>query len=157
MASYDVYAYGVVSSSTLYGIRGAFPAAEGYAEIDQAQRMTGGEATNSSIVLSRLGATVKLDGNWLGADENGERTMAFRVNIDSCEGPDAAGYRKITGNQIFETRGTEYERHWELVSSSEGIAANHYIRLAGSDDPYEWHSFYGISPRQSEEEWPPSQ
>ncbi|MDJ0711873.1 MAG: carbohydrate kinase family protein [Woeseiaceae bacterium] len=77
MTNHDVYAYGVVSSSTLYGILGGFPAPEGYAEVNFVRRMTGGEAANSSIVLSRLGATVKLDGSWLGADENGKRTKAL--------------------------------------------------------------------------------
>ena len=77
MKPHAVYSYGVVSSSTLYRVRGAFPAAEGYAEIEDVHYMTGGEATNSSIVLSRLGVPVKLDGNWLGADKNGERTKAL--------------------------------------------------------------------------------
>lgn len=77
MSTHDVYAYGVVSSSTLYSTRGMFPEAEGYAEIDEVQHMVGGEAANSSIVLSRLGARVKLDGNWIGADDSGKRTKAF--------------------------------------------------------------------------------
>ena len=61
----------------MYGIQGAFPAPEGYAEINDVRHMTGGEATNSSIVLSRLGAKVRLDGNWLGDDENGRRTKGL--------------------------------------------------------------------------------
>ena len=77
MKPHAVYAYGVVSSSTLYSIHGTFPSAEGYAEVDDFRHMTGGEATNSSIVLSRLGVPVKLDGNWLGADENGVRTKSL--------------------------------------------------------------------------------
>ena len=77
MKPHAVYAYGVVSSSTLYSIHGTFPSPEGYAEIDDFRNMTGGEAANSSIVLSRLGVPVKLDGNWLGADENGKRTKAL--------------------------------------------------------------------------------
>ena len=77
MRSHAVYAYGVVSASTLYRVRGAFPAAEGYAEIEGVHYMTGGEAANSSVVLSRLGVAVKLDGNWLGADKNGERTKTL--------------------------------------------------------------------------------
>ena len=77
MKPHAVYAYGVVSSSTLYSIGGAFPSPEGYAEIDDCRHMAGGEAANSSIVLSRLGVQVKLDGNWLGADENGKRTKAL--------------------------------------------------------------------------------
>lgn len=39
--------------------------------------MTGGEAANSSIVLARLGAAVKLDGNRIGDDEAGRRTRAL--------------------------------------------------------------------------------
>ena len=54
MKPHAVYAYGVVSSSTLYSIRGSFPSPEGYAEIDDFRHMTGGEAANSSIALSRL-------------------------------------------------------------------------------------------------------
>jgi sugar/nucleoside kinase (ribokinase family) len=77
MTSYDVYSYGVVSSSTLYIVEGAFPDPEGYGEINGVHCMTGGEATNSSIVLSRLGARVKLDGNWMGDDESGRRTEKF--------------------------------------------------------------------------------
>ncbi len=73
----DVYAYGVISSSTLYRIRDGFPAPEGYAEIEDVLHMTGGEAANSSIVLSRLGARVKLDGNWIGDDDSGRRTRGL--------------------------------------------------------------------------------
>ena len=71
MSAHDVYSYGVVSSSTLYGLRGAFPEPEGYAEINDVRYMTGGEAANSSVVLSRLGVRVKLDGNCLGTDDGG--------------------------------------------------------------------------------------
>ncbi len=77
MSAFDVYSYGVVSSSTLYVFKGGFPSPDGYAEIDDVQYMVGGEAANSSIVLSRLGVRVKLDGNWLGNDDRGRRTKAF--------------------------------------------------------------------------------
>jgi sugar/nucleoside kinase (ribokinase family) len=76
---HDVYSYGVVSSSTLCSIHGPFPSPEGYAEIDEVRYMTGGEAANSSIVLARLGVSVKLDGNWLGDDESGRRTKDTRA------------------------------------------------------------------------------
>ena len=97
MKPHAVYAYGVVSSSTLYSIRGAFPSAEGYAEIDDFRHMTGGEAANSSIVLSRLGVRVKLDGNWLGADENGKRTKALLSDhqIDTSRLPLRRGYKGL--------------------------------------------------------------
>ena len=72
-----MYAYGVVASSTLYVLDGSFPSPEGYAEIHEMQHMTGGEAANSSMVLARLGLQVRLDGSWIGADENGRRTKAL--------------------------------------------------------------------------------
>ncbi len=77
MSQHDVYAYGVVSASTLIRIAGTLPKADGYAELVGEQHMTGGEATNSAIVLSRLGVDVKLDGNWLGDDEAGRRTESL--------------------------------------------------------------------------------
>lgn len=77
MSAFDVYSYGVVSPSTLYVFKGDFPAPDGYAEVDDVQYMVGGEAANSSIVLSRLGAKVRLDGNWLGNDDRGRRTKSF--------------------------------------------------------------------------------
>jgi sugar/nucleoside kinase (ribokinase family) len=97
MKLHEVYAYGVISSSTLYSIHGAFPEAEGYAEIDDVRFMTGGEAANSSIVLARLGAQVKLDGNWLGDDENGRRTSALLAahDIDISRIPLKGGYKGV--------------------------------------------------------------
>lgn len=97
MKPHDVYSYGVVSSSTLYSIHGEFPGPEGYAEIDDLRYMTGGEAANSSIVLSRLGVQVKLDGNWLGADQNGRRTKAFLSDhqIDTSRLPLREGYNGV--------------------------------------------------------------
>jgi sugar/nucleoside kinase (ribokinase family) len=107
MKSHAVYAYGVVSSSTLYSIRDAFPAPEGYAEIEDVRHMTGGEAANSSIVLSRLGIRVKLDGNWLGADENGKRTKALLSDyqIDTSRLPLRKGYKGVQ-EVVFAAAGT---------------------------------------------------
>ena len=92
-----VYAYGVVSSSTLYRVRGAFPAPEGYAEIEDALHMTGGEAANSAIVLARLGASVKLDGNWIGNDDGGRRTKALLdgFGIDTSRLPPRDAYQGV--------------------------------------------------------------
>jgi sugar/nucleoside kinase (ribokinase family) len=77
---HDICAYGIVSASTLYRLGHGYPAAEGYAEIEASYSMTGGEAANSSIVLSRLGAGVKLDGCRLGDDESGHRVRAILEN-----------------------------------------------------------------------------
>ena len=68
----DIYAYGMVSSSTLHILKQPFPAPDGYAELERSYRMTGGEACNSAIVLSRLGAKVLLDGVWLGDTPDGQ-------------------------------------------------------------------------------------
>ncbi len=107
VTTHEVYAYGVVSSSALYRIHGTFPAAEGYAEIADAQRMTGGESTNSSVVLARLGARVRLDGNWLGADDNGRRTKALLTSygIDTTRLPLREGYRGVQ-EVVFSAGGT---------------------------------------------------
>lgn len=107
MKPHAVYAYGVVSSSTLYSIRDTFPSPEGYAEIDDVRHMTGGEAANSSIVLSRLGVQVRLDGNWLGADENGKRTRALLSDyqIDTSRLSLRQGYRSVQ-EVVFAAPGT---------------------------------------------------
>lgn len=75
MILYDVYAYGVISSSTLHLLKNPFPSPDCYAEISQTYSMTGGEALNSAIVLSRLGLRVQLDGNWLGDSEEGRQLL----------------------------------------------------------------------------------
>jgi len=67
----DVYAYGMISSSTLHILKQPFPAPDGYAELSRTYRMTGGEACNSAIVLSRLEVKVLLDGVWLGDTADG--------------------------------------------------------------------------------------
>jgi sugar/nucleoside kinase (ribokinase family) len=105
--SHDVYAYGVVSSSTLYRLRGTFPVPEGYGEIDGVECMAGGEAANSSIVLARLGVPVKLDGNWLGADEQGTRTrsMLSDYQIDTSRLALREGYQGVQ-EIVFAAQGT---------------------------------------------------
>jgi len=77
MKDFDVYAYGVISSSELHLLSMTFPPPDAYAEITQSHFMTGGEALNSAIVLSRLGLRVQLDGNWIGDTPVGERLLAI--------------------------------------------------------------------------------
>lgn len=81
----DVYAYGVISSSELHLLSMPFPGPDGYAEVAESYFMTGGEALNSAIVLSRLGLSVQLDGNWIGDTPAGERllTTIRRHGIDT--------------------------------------------------------------------------
>ncbi len=107
MSIFDVYSFGVVSCSTLYRVRGDFPAPEGYAEIDGVDYMTGGEAANSSIVLSRLGLSVKLDGSWLGDDDAGRRTRTFLESnrIDISRLPPRKGVSSVQ-EVVFAAKGT---------------------------------------------------
>lgn len=85
MKIFDVYAYGVIASSELHLLSTPFPSPDAYAEIAETHYMTGGEALNSAIVLSRLGLSVQLDGNWIGDTPSGERLLATiqRYGIDA--------------------------------------------------------------------------
>jgi len=85
MKAFDVYAYGVIASSELHLLNMPFPLSDNYAEIAESHFMTGGEALNSAIVLSRLGLSVQLDGNWIGDTPAGERLLATirRYGIDT--------------------------------------------------------------------------
>lgn len=100
MEAFDVYAYGVIASSELHLLNMPFPSPDAYAEIAESHAMTGGEALNSAIVLSRLGVSVQLDGNWIGATPAGERLLATirRYGIDVQRlwvEPGFAGVREI--------------------------------------------------------------
>lgn len=148
MKSHDVYSFGVVSSSTLYGIQGEFPGPEGYAEIDDVQHMTGGEAANSSIVLARLGVHVKLDGNWIGADDSGKRTKALLADykIDTSRLPLRDGYSGVQ-EVVFAAKATRTifgtycrlqedaawnEPHQEDVTQAKVICLDPFFKEASS-------------------------
>ena len=107
MSGHDVYAFGVVASSIHYAIRGPFPEPEGYAEIDGVSHMIGGEAANSSLVLSRLGAKVKLDGNWIGADDAGRhvKSLLGQFGIDTSRLPLKEHYSSVR-EAVFAAQGT---------------------------------------------------
>ncbi|MFH1455111.1 MAG: carbohydrate kinase family protein, partial [bacterium] len=70
MKKYDVYSYGVISSSTLYLLKDQFLQKSGYSEIIKKYKNIGGEAANASISLARLGLKVKLNGNWINPDND---------------------------------------------------------------------------------------
>ncbi len=94
MSPFDVYSYGVISSSTLHLLSKPFPAPDAYAEIAETYTMTGGEAANSSIVLSRLGLRVFLDGNWIGDTPEGRNLLAIlqHFHIDTTRLTVKKGY-----------------------------------------------------------------
>ncbi len=100
MKTFDVYAYGVIAASELHLLSTPFPSPDAYAEIAETHFMTGGEALNSAIVLSRLGLSVRLDGNWIGDTPAGQRLLATiqRYGIDAGRlrvEPGFAGVREI--------------------------------------------------------------
>lgn len=81
-----VYAYGIITPSSLLMIEGNFPKPDHYAEVNQIYKMTGGEACNSSIVLAKLGVSVSLDGLWLGDNVKALELLDFlqksKINIE---------------------------------------------------------------------------
>jgi sugar/nucleoside kinase (ribokinase family) len=96
MGNLDVYSYGVLAASTLYLLENYFPDRSGYAEFVKKYKNVGGEAANSSIVLSRLGVKVKLDGNWINPDDdahflqdifNKHHIDISRISFRKCQGP----------------------------------------------------------------------
>jgi sugar/nucleoside kinase (ribokinase family) len=143
-AAFDVYAYGVIASSTLHLLAHSFPAADGYAEIEKTYRMTGGEALNSSIVLRRLGLSVRLDGNWVGDTEEGRSLLetitgfgidAERLLVDT----DGHGAREVViSDEDSRTIFGNYvallssERKWNIPRESDIAAA----RIVCVDPPF---------------------
>ena len=134
MGTHDIYSFGVVSSSTLYLLDGSFPNPDGYAEIGEVRHWIGGEAANSSIVLARLGATVKLDGNWIGDDDPGRRTRSILedIGIDMSRLPLRPDYQGVSENvfsaegsrTIFATYGHLHEeRAWNQPDAADIAAA----------------------------------
>ncbi len=96
MASFDIYAFGMIAPSTLYLLQGQYPARSTYAEFKKRYQHIGGEAANASIVLARLGATVKLDGNWINPDEDASfirevfeqhQIDISRISFKECQSP----------------------------------------------------------------------
>lgn len=71
----DVYAFGIIASSTLIVLEDDYPSPGGYAEIASVHHSIGGEAAGGAYVLARLGVSVSLDGNGLGHDESSARTI----------------------------------------------------------------------------------
>ncbi len=117
----DVYAYGMISSSTLHILKQPFPAPDGYAELDRTYRMTGGEACNSAIVLSQLGVKVLLDGVWLGDTGEGrwllETLNSFGIHTSPLRNePGHDGVREIVISD--EHSRTIFGNYIQLLSTS---------------------------------------
>jgi len=85
----DVYCFGHVSTGKVLRIRGSFPQPDGYAEVVETLDNYAGEATGTALVLSRLGVSVALEGNWLGDNPAGRRTLKVLTE----RGIDCSGLR----------------------------------------------------------------
>jgi sugar/nucleoside kinase (ribokinase family) len=100
-SSKDVYLFGHVSTGVIVRIQDRYPQPNGYAEIVETLENHCGEATGSAIVLARLGASVVLEGNWIGDTPACRGTLAFLESrgID-CSGlvvkPGYRGANEIT-------------------------------------------------------------
>lgn len=64
----DVYIYGMTVLSTIHLLKGSYPAADTYQEIEKTYVMPGGEGANAAVVLSNLGMSTMLDGCYLGQE-----------------------------------------------------------------------------------------
>ena len=83
----DVYCFGHVSTGVILRLKGAFPKPDGYAEIAETLVNHAGEATGSSLVLAKLGVSVRLEGNWIGDTPACRATLAFlRSRQIDCSG-----------------------------------------------------------------------
>ena len=97
----DIYLFGHVSTGIIVRIQGRFPQPDGYGEIVETLENHCGEATGSAVVLARLGASVALEGNWIGDTPACRGTLAFLESrgID-CSGldvkPGYGGVNEIT-------------------------------------------------------------
>lgn len=67
MEKYDIYLYGMTLVSTMNLLDGDFPELDTYGEIKESYILPGGETGSCSIVLSSLGCSVKIDGNYQGS------------------------------------------------------------------------------------------
>ena len=148
MKDFDVYAYGVIAASELHLLSMPFPSPDAYVEIAESHFMTGGEALNSAIVLSRLGLSVQLDGNWIGDTPAGERLLAtiLRFGIDTPRLRVKKGFagvreivfsdnqsRTIFGNYIDLLSST---RKWNIPKKSDLAKA----RIVCVDPPFQTES-----------------
>ncbi|MDX1615996.1 MAG: carbohydrate kinase family protein [Candidatus Promineifilaceae bacterium] len=148
MDDYDVYAFGVIASSTLYLVEDRYPDRGGYAEIVKKYKNVGGEAANTSLVLSRLGLSVKLDGNWLNPDDDADFLSDLfskydvdisRLSFRTCQGPKEMLVVDSDSRTIFGTYAQLHEEQSWNVPERSDIA---HARIVCLD------SFFGEASRQ---------
>ncbi|HLP00480.1 MAG TPA: PfkB family carbohydrate kinase [Opitutaceae bacterium] len=114
----DVYCFGHVSTGVILRLKDRFPAPDGYGEVVQTLENHSGEATGSALVLARLGASVALEGNWIGDTPQCRRTPEFLASrgIDCSGLVVKPGYPGVTEIVVSdgETR-TVFGRYCDLL------------------------------------------
>ena len=63
----DAYLYGMTVLSTIHRLKGSYPPADSYRELDRTLVVPGGETGNAAILLARLGLRVRPEGVLLGS------------------------------------------------------------------------------------------
>ncbi len=117
----DVYLFGHVSTGIIVRIQGRFPQPDGYAEVVETLENHCGEATGSALVLARLGASVVLEGNWIGDTPACRGTLdLLRSRAIDCSGlvvkPGYQGVNEITISD-GDSR-TVFGRYIDLLSTT---------------------------------------
>lgn len=131
----DVYCFGHVSTGVILRLRDRYPAPDGYGEVVQTLENHSGEATGSALVLARLGASVALEGNWIGDNPQCRRTLEFlRGRGIDCSGLVVKpGYAGVTETVVSdgETR-TVFGRYCDLLFTSPQWEAPDVGRIAAT-------------------------
>lgn len=114
----DVYCFGHVSTGVILRIKDRFPKPDGYGEVVETLENHSGEATGSALVLARFGASVAIEGNWIGDTPQCRRTLEFlRSRGIDCSGLVVKpGYQGV--NEIVVSDGesrTVFGRYCDLL------------------------------------------
>lgn len=105
MYNTDVYLYGMTLMTTSILLRDSFPDPDQYSEISRNYSFPGGETGCSAIVLSSLGLTVKLDGNFQGKKTYGPLTEYFKDrSVDTSRLFDAPDFDGVEDLVIIDKR-----------------------------------------------------
>ncbi len=82
----DIYLYGLTLLSTIHRLKGPYPEADAYQEIERSFVVPGGEVGNAAILLARLGLRVRSAGTFLGTQTQKEILRINRKWGVDCSG-----------------------------------------------------------------------
>lgn len=112
------YCFGHISTGKLYRIQGEYPQANGYAEYIEILDNYAGEALSTAVVLSRLGVTPILEGNWIGDTIEGKNTIEFinKQKIEASTVQIKPGYQGVHEIVISDAKSrTVFGRYCDLL------------------------------------------